>query len=362
MPLLRLRPRSAAGAAIRGALLATAAGRFARGVTAAPPAQPRPVDAELRDLTVVVPARDEAHRIGPCLSALVPSGVRVLVVDDGSTDDTRDVAALAGAEVVDAGPLPPGWAGKAHALQVGLEAATTPTVVTLDADTRPGPGFLGAVAALAGDTTLTTLGARVQAGSTGERWLHPAMLSSLVYRLGVPGVPARRPSRTMASGQCMVIDRQRLLDAGGFAPVRGSLVEDLALARMLAGAGHQVRFVDGTAVVAVEGYGSMTAAWRGWGRSLDLAPVTPPGWQLLDVAVVWVAMALPLPRLAAGRGDVVDVAALATRLGVLVGTRTAYARRGVPYWLSPLTDVPVAVRITAGTLRPARRWRGRDYG
>ncbi len=64
------------------------------------------------------------------------------MVDDGSTDGTRAVAEDAGAEVIDAGPLPDGWAGKAHALQVGLEAATTAVVVAVDADTRAGAGFV----------------------------------------------------------------------------------------------------------------------------------------------------------------------------------------------------------------------------
>ena len=72
-------------------------------------------------------------------------------------------------------------------------------------------------------------------------------------------------------------------------------------------------------------------------------------------------MALPLPRLLARRGDAVDVVALALRLGTLVGTARAYRRRGLPYWLSPLADVAVAGRITVGTVRPSRRWRGRDY-
>ena len=111
----------------------------------------------------------------------------------------------------------------------------------------------------------------------------------------------------------------------------------------------------------VAGYGSLVGTWRGWGRSLDLRTVTPAPAQLLDVAVVWSAIALPLPRLLAGRGDAVDVAALVVRAGTLAGTRGAYVRRGLPYWLSPLADLAVAARITVGTVRPDRRWRGRTY-
>ena len=354
-------PRPAPGAALRAGLLALAAGRLLRGARRAPGIAPGPTWAEPGEVTVVIPARDEEARIGPCVRSLAGQGARVVVVDDGSTDGTARVALAAGAEVVDAGPLPAGWAGKAHALQVGLHAARTPIVVGVDADCRALDGFVSGVAAALDGHLLVTAAARVRAPPPAGRAVHASMLASLVYRLGPPGVGARRPVRTVANGQCMVFDRDGVLGHGGFQAVAGNLVEDVALARHLAGQGGSVAFLDATAVLEVEGYGSARDTLRGWGRSLALAEVTPARWLLADLAVVWAAMALPLPRLLARRGDAVDVAAVALRAGVVVATAGAFRPRGLALALAPLADGLVAVVLTAGALRPSRTWRGRRY-
>ena len=101
--------------------------------------------------------------------------------------------------------------------------------------------------------------------------------------------------------------------------------------------------------------------WGGWGRSLPLAEVTSRPRLAADLATTWVVLALPLPRLLLRRGDALDAGLLAVRLGVLAALAPSYARRGLAYWCSPLADLPVAVALTRGALRPVRTWRGRTY-
>ena len=286
------------------------------------------------------------------------------MVDDQSSDATADIARRAGAIVIEGAALPDGWAGKAWALQQGIEAARSDWVVTLDADTRPDPKLPGALIARAtGDRfDLLTVGGRFDLPTLGSRWLHASMLTTLVYRFGPPGVPSPRPDRTMANGQCMACERRWFLDIGGMTSVSGEVVEDVALARRLASDGWRVGFLDASELLDVRMFESFGDVWTGWGRSLALPGVDSRNRQLVDLAVVVLAQVLPIPRLLTRRGDVVDLALAAVRLGTLVGTRRAYTSNDAGYWLSPLADPLAAVAIAGGIARRGRQtWRGRSY-
>ena len=349
---------------LRGAAGAVAISRLARAATVAAPVRPTLTPAAT--ISVVIPARDEATRIRPLLDAVVDAlGVsEVLVVDDQSSDDTAAIAAAAGARVVSGTQLPEGWAGKAWALQQGVEAAGGDWVVTLDADTRPDRRLPTALVARAiGERLdLVTIGGRFDCPTPGSRWLHPAMLTTLVYRFGPPGAAATAPDRTMANGQCMAFERQRFLDAGGMSLVSGQVVEDIALARRLAGDGRRVGFLDGSDMLSVRMFESFGDVWTGWGRSLALPGVEPRSRQRVDLAVVLLAQTLPMLRLLTGRADLVDAVLLLARVGTLRGTRAAYDRGGLAYWLSPLADPIAAAAIAGGVARRGRQtWRGRTY-
>jgi len=350
-----------AAQAVAGAVVLA---RLARGRQRRPPLA-APAAAPEETVSVVVPARDEAARIGPCLEALARDGdvLEVIVVDDGSTDATAQVARAAGARVIAAGEAPAGWVGKPWALQRGLEAARGEIVVSLDADVRPEAGLARALAAALRDADLVTAGARFLCETAGERWLHPAMLMTLIYRFGPPDAagPARA-QRLVVNGQCTAVRRQALLDAGGYGHSARHMTDDAAQARGLARLGWRVAFHDGGGLVAVDMHDSVADTWRQWGRSLALPDVTSPAWQAADLAVVWLTLGLPPLRLLAGRARRLDVGLLALRWLMAAAAARSYAGRGPAYWASPLADPPAVLRLTTSALRPTRDWRGRVYG
>jgi len=316
-------------------------------------------------ISVVIPARNERQRIGPLLASLRGSGHDVIVVDDESTDGTAQFAASMGARVVTGEPLPSGWVGKVWALEQGLRAASGEWIVTFDADTEPMSALPTALVRRAIDDglDLVSVGGRFRCPTNSLTMVHASMLTTLVYRFGPVGVRWQPPARrAIANGQCLAMRRHMLVDAGGFAPVHDHLTDDIALVRHLAGAGWRTAMLDGSDVLTVTMHRDAADAWRNWGRSLPMPDVTAWPDHSADLGVLWLAQALPLVRLLTGRADAIDGALLAARAGILAGTARAYERRGVAYWLSPLADLPVVARVTAGAIRPERTWRGRTYG
>lgn len=349
--------------------------RLARGRTRPAPLA-RADDAPARSVSVLVPARDEEERLGPLLDALARCGeevLEVLVVDDESRDGTAELAHAAAARdprvrPVDGAPLPAGWVGKQWALQQALERARAPWVLALDADARPDPALPAALLARAIEEGIDGLSGapRFVVDTPGERLLHPALLATLVYRFGPPG--PLLPGRELWNGQCLLLRRELLVEAGGWAGVADRMTEDVALARRLGRLGWRLALADASTLLAVDMHSSAREAWREWGRSLALPGVAGAAEQLRDALVVALAQGLPLPVLARAvrRRDPVAATVAGTLLLVRVGLhaalRDSYARRGPAWWAAPLGDGAAALRLASGAIAPSRRWRGRSYG
>ena len=366
--------------------------RLMPGRTRRPPIAPRLTPRTDTTVTVVVATLNEAKRIGPCLEGLMAQTepmLEVLIVDSRSTDGTRELVEAASARdprirLVTDDPLPAGWVGKVWALETGLRQAKGDWVLGIDADTVPAPGLVGAVvdAVEQDGYDVASFSPQFRDQTSAERFVQPAMLVTLVYRCGAAGATQPPPDRVLANGQCFVARRALLEQHGGYAPARASFCDDVTLARHLASHGARVGFLDGSKIIQVSAYVSLAEMWREWGRSFDLKDATPTWRRWIDVALVWSAQALPLPMLlvlaaalasmgwpAANNPHVmllealvlVNASALMVRLMMLVALRQSYAERGWPFWLSWLSDIAAAWRLTLSTARTPTRWRGRQY-
>jgi dolichol-phosphate mannosyltransferase len=136
----------------------------------------------------------------------------------------------------------------------------------------------------------------------------------------------------------------------------------------LASAGVPVGFHEAGALASVAMYEGWRDAWTNWPRSLPMRDqfFDWRGW--LGLAELVAVQAMPVPVVLAASalglgGPLVAVNGVlaAVRIGMLAGMARAYARRPWTYWLSPLADVPVVLRVLANALRRTQRWRGLTY-
>src|SRR5208283_2232841 len=97
-------------------------------------------------VSAIVPARNEEACLGACLESLAAQtgvSLEIIVVDDGSTDRTREIAqSFPAVRVVDPDPLPPGWSGKNNALAAGAKEARGRWLLFTDGDTVHRSGSL----------------------------------------------------------------------------------------------------------------------------------------------------------------------------------------------------------------------------
>jgi hypothetical protein len=258
--------------------------------------RPRPGDTTERTrVAVLVPARDEAHRIAPCLAGLLAQdhpALTVLVLDDGSSDGTGDlVRARVGADprfrVLDGGPEhpPQGWLGKPWACQRLAQAALADPVppdllLFVDADVVLEPGAARRIAALMASSGLDLASPypRQVAATAAERLVQPLLqwswLTTLPLRLA-EGSP--RPSLTAANGQVLAMTRQAHAAIDGHARVRGEVLEDVALARAVKSAGGRAGVTDGTDLATCRMYQGADDLIEGYTKSLWAAFGSPAG-------------------------------------------------------------------------------------
>ncbi|AGW94746.1 glycosyltransferase [Cupriavidus sp. DF5525] len=212
-----------------------------------PHAAPDP--AHWPEVVAIVPARNEAEVIGRAVAGVLgqryPGRVSLVVVDDHSHDGTADMARTAAAAtarpqalaVIGASELPAGWSGKVWAQSEGLAEADRLApqaryVWLTDADIWHGPGVLAALVARAEHERrdLVSLMVRLRCESAWERLIVPAFVFFFAKLYPFARVRDPRSRVAAAAGGCMLASRAALARIGGFAAIRGELIDDCSLA------------------------------------------------------------------------------------------------------------------------------------
>ncbi|MET9227206.1 glycosyltransferase [Lentzea sp. NPDC003310] len=309
----------------------------------------------------VVPARNEEATLPRLLPGLVGQpGVRVVVVDDSSSDGTASVARSLGAEVVESSGPEAGWAGKTHAMHLGVQTARDEEwLLFVDADVTCTPDLVGRLVA-----TATELGADLVSSSgsgTGPAWwfLLPAF-NTLVFE-GSP--PDGRGATALAVGHCVLVRREAFLAAGGWEALAGTHADDVGLATLIRDAGGFVRFVDASMLLTTSGIDTFGDCWRSLRKSIQPAfreMFGPWGRPLLAAA--------GLLHLAYGLVPVLRWRSPWSWLawGAQAVAHREFTRRvgqpGTSAVLAPLSWATIGVFLLDCALRPGAQWKDRRVG
>jgi chlorobactene glucosyltransferase len=345
-----------------------------------------PADAPL--VSLVIPARNEAHNISRCVrSALAADypALEVIVVDDHSTDDTGAIAhALAATDarlrVLVPAPLPAGWFGKQWACTAGAGAARGEILGFLDADTWQAPDLVPRVvnAMRSRRSDLLSVGGSQELGSFWERIVQPQLFSIMFTRYGGTEVvnDSRRVEDKIANGQCLFVRRDAYDALGGHEAVRDRVAEDLALAQRFFAHGRRTTVVLGLQQLTTRMYTSLRELVEGWGKNVyaggrDSMPFGAVGRLFFPVLLVCPALSGLVPPLLLvvalagllGRGALAWAAIVS---GVnLLWWLVVYRGLRQPLWYALLYPLGAAVLlyITVRAIVRGRRveWKGRLY-
>ena len=247
-------------------------------------------DVAAADLSIVIPARNEAHNLPRLLESLTASSPppgEIVVVDDGSTDDTAAIARSFGATVIGSDGLPDGWRGKTWACHQGAAAATGSHLLFLDADTWFEPEGLG------------RLLHRYRGGALSVGPFHaverPYEQLSAFFNLCMNA--GTLPHGLF--GQVLLIDRASYETAGGHAAVRGKILENYHLAERLRARGTSAGSLPGRGMISFRMYpGGVAELIEGWTKGFASGAGKTPRVAMVTVAAWISGLMIPLVAMA----------------------------------------------------------------
>lgn len=306
-------------------------------------------------LSIVIPARNEQHNLPTLLESIAGQSVRpreILVVDDGSTDRTAELARQLGASVLTSQPLPDGWRGKTWACHQGAQAAAGELLCFVDADTRFEAGGLARILACYPGGAFSV--------GPWHAVRKPYENLSLFFNLTM--VLGTAPYGLF--GQMLLVDRESYWRVGGHAMVRGSILENFRLAQQFLAAGVAVRSVAGRGVLSFRMYpGGVGELVEGWIKGFASgAGQTPRG--LLCLIVAWMSglMVAPIGLLSGVTPVAWGLVYLLCAVQVAWFGRKVGAFRWYGALLYPLPLVFFFVVCALSAMRSGKRvtWKGRE--
>jgi chlorobactene glucosyltransferase len=353
--------------------------------------KPEPLPEDRPFISICVPARNEERNIRRCVEAILVQtylNFEVIVLDDRSTDSTPQILSELAAcdpriRVISGSQLPPGWAGKPHALVQAASAARGDWLCFIDADTFLTRNALAAVIVRAVETNADMF--TLMTGQIMLTFWERAVLPLVMLGLSIGFSPRKvnDPNRkdAIANGQFILINRAVYNAIGGYEAIKDSIVDDKDLAKLAKSSGYRLVVADGRQVASTRMYTSLPDLWEGWTKNIYLGLRDDRGLLLLGafgaflaftaaiVLPVWILLGLYLVGAGGGlEGGVVLLEGILL-WGYLIFWRARASRdMGIPAWYAFTTPIGAgvfaAMMVTSAWNVLSGRgvtWKGRTY-
>ncbi len=259
---------------------------------------------DLSNVTVLIPARNEAESISETLSALKKQGhgLSVVLVDDQSTDKTVEIAKstnLDNLEILSGSVLPEGWSGKLWAMEQGRKSVKTPYLLLLDADIALAPGLISTLLEMLNENDLKMLSlmAQLKMQTNWEKLLMPAFI--FFFKLLYPFNLSNKPKTPIAAaaGGCILLETCLLEKLGGFNCIKNALIDDCSLAKQFKQQGHNIWMGLTHSANSIRSYNSLSTIWQMVTRTAYTQLAYSPWLLLLCTILMVFAFALPITAL-----------------------------------------------------------------
>ena len=225
-------------------------------------------DTALDEITVLIPARNEAEVIQHTLQSVIEQGpgLKIVLIDDNSEDATVEKTRqmwVSNLRVIQSAPLPPGWSGKLWALEQGRLQVTTPYTLLLDADIELARGVITALGEKMHREAVPfiSLMAAPSMSGTWEKLLMPAFVHffKVLYPFG--RVNSHRTRVAAAAGGCILMETRMLDQIGGFESIKSAVIDDCVLAGRVKSQGFHIWLGLTHAVKSVRSYQRLKEIW-----------------------------------------------------------------------------------------------------
>lgn len=228
-------------------------------------------------VSAIVPARNEEAVIAECVKSLIPQEeiAEILVIDDQSSDRTAEIVGGLALEfpkvrLLEAAELPVGWVGKNNAVWTGAKESRNEWLLFTDSDAVHEADSAARALEIARRENAAMVSFSPE--QVMETWYEKATIPYVYARLGslfrFDEVNDPASSAAAANGQFILIRRDAYQQVDGHASIAAHVLEDVALAARVKGAGQRIWFGSGKGIVRVRMYRSLGAMWAGWKKNL----------------------------------------------------------------------------------------------